>query len=46
MLNRIISEIANYLSSPIMRNAESYWEREERRALYELLAMLEAQKAS
>jgi hypothetical protein len=39
IVGRMIAEIESYLSSP-MRDAESFWEREERRSLCELLTRL------
>ena len=42
MLSRMIGEIESYLSSP-MRDAEDWWEQEERLTLCDLLAQLKAQ---
>jgi hypothetical protein len=39
---RMIGEIEAYLSLP-MRDAESFWEREERQSLQELLTQLKAE---
>jgi hypothetical protein len=38
---RIRSEIESYLRSSVMSVADDYWLDEERRSLYELLAMLQ-----
>jgi hypothetical protein len=43
MLSRIIDEIQAYLASP-MRDAEDWWEQEERLTLCDLLAQLTAQR--
>jgi len=41
-IKRILGEIQRYLSTP-MRDAESFWENEERRSLGELVEMLRAE---
>jgi hypothetical protein len=44
MIGRMITEIQDYLSSP-MRDAQSPDEQEERRSLCELLALLKSERA-
>ena len=41
IVGRMIAEIESYLSSP-MKDAESFWEIQERRSLGELLTLLKA----
>jgi hypothetical protein len=41
---RMIREIEAYLAVP-MKDAQSFWENEERRSLHELLEGLKAEKA-
>jgi hypothetical protein len=43
-IDRMIAEIENYLAFP-MKDAESFWEQEERRSLHELLEQLKREKA-
>lgn len=43
-IDRMIAEIEAYLATP-MKDAESFWEQEERRSLHELLEQLK-QKTS
>lgn len=42
-IDRMIAEIEAYLASP-MKDTESYWEKEERRSLHELLEQLKERK--
>ena len=42
-IDRMITEIESYLAFP-MKDAESFWEQEERRSLHELLEQLKERK--
>jgi len=44
-IDRMIAEIEAYLACP-MKDAQSFWECEERRSLHELLAQLKREKAN
>ena len=43
-IDRMIAEIEAYLAFP-MKDAESFWEQEERRSLHELLEQLKERKS-
>jgi hypothetical protein len=45
VISRLIKELEDYLASPTMRDAESFWLLEERRSLSELLNYLRAENA-
>ncbi len=43
-IDRMIAEIESYLATP-MKDAEAFWEQEERRSLHELLEQLKERKS-